>query len=321
MPILREYDEALLHRITGSQFGVIGRDQALACGITSAMIEYRLRADGPWQRLLTGVYSITTGTPTTMQRTVAALLYAGPVSMVTAASALQIYGLADNDPDIIDILAPDCCRRRSVDFARITRTRRMPVSCTRVGPARYAPAPRAVGDAARGMKRASDVQTLICRAVQKKKCTSEELAAEVGEGPVQGSRMFREAVLEVTEGIWSSPEGDLKKLIGRSGLAKPIYNAMLYATDGTFLGCPDAWWPRAGVAAEVDSRQYHTEVADYEKTSKKHNRMTAAGIHVLHWQPRTIAREPGAVIAELREAIQTGINRPRLPIRTVGTAT
>jgi len=319
MPTLREYDQVQFRRIIGAQFGVISREQALACGITPAMIEYRLRPDGPWRRLLAGVYIVTTGTTTFTQQAMAALLYAGPSVMITGQAALDVYGLGSGDPDIIDVLVPAHCQRKSTAFVRITRTHRMPASHTSVGPLRYAPAPRAVGDAARSEKRFSDVQALVCRAVQKKVCTPEQLAAEADEGPVKGSRLFREAVGEVTSGIWSSPEGDLKKLIDRSGVETPVYNAMLYAADGTFLGCPDAWWPRAGVAAEVDSRQYHLEAAGYERTTKKHNRMTAAGVNVLHWQPKTIQSEPRTVISELREALRIGASRPTLPIRTVRT--
>ncbi len=319
MPTLREYDQAQFHRITGAQFGVISREQALACGITPAMIDYRLRLDGPWRRLLTGVYIVTTGTPTTMQRAMAALLYAGPLSMITGPAALEVYGLDSGDPDIIDVLIPANHERTSMGFVRITRTRRMPASHSRVGPLRYVPAARAVGDAARSGKQFGDVQALVCRAVQKKKCTPDELSAEAHEGPAKGSRLFREAVGEVTSGIWSSPEADLMKLVRQSGIEEPVYNPMLYAADGTFLGCPDAWWSRAGVAAEVDSRQYHLEAADQERTSKKHNKMTAAGINVLHWQPKTIRTEPRTVVSDLKDALKVGVSRPKLPIRTVRT--
>ena len=319
MPTRHEYDEAQYRRIIGSQFGVITREQAFVCGITAPMIQYRLRTDGPWRRLLAAVYIVTTGTPTSAQRAMAALLYAGPVSMITGACAAQVYGVGLDDPDIIEVLVPPRCQHKSTDFVRITRTRRMPSGYTLAGPLRYAPAPRAVGDAARSMKRFRDVQALVCRAVQKKMCTARELAAEVDQGPVNGSRLLREAVGEVTAGIWSAPEGDLKRLIERSGVEPPIYNPMLYAADGTFLGCPDAWWESAGVAAEVDSVQYHLEAAGQEKTSRKHNRMNAAGINVLHWQPKIIRTEPNTVITQLRQAIQSGSQRPVLPIRTVRT--
>jgi hypothetical protein len=67
----------------------------------------------------------------------------------------------------------------------------------------------------------------------------------------------------------------------------------------------------------VDSREYHLGAADYEQTTRRHNRMEAAGIHVLHWLPSTIKAEPHRVVADLRAAIEAGNNRPPLPISAI----
>ena len=103
-------------------------------------------------------------------------------------------------------------------------------------------------------------------------------------------------------------------LIGRSDLAEPMYNAELYTADGTFLGIADAWWQRAGVVAEVDSRRYHLSPADYERTVMRHNRMAAHGINVLHFLPDTVKTESSTVIRTLRGAIRSGAARPPLLI-------
>jgi len=63
-----------------------------------------------------------------------------------------------------------------------------------------------------------------------------------------------------------------------------MYNPALYV-DGKFLAKPDAWWPEAGVAAEVDSRAWHLLPADYERTLARHDRMIALGVRVLHFPP------------------------------------
>jgi hypothetical protein len=125
------------------------------------------------------------------------------------------------------------------------------------------------------------------------------------------------ALAEVRAGIRSAAEGDLKTLIDRSGVEKPMYNATLYAADGTFLGVADAWWQRAAVAAEVDSREYHLGPEDYERTTTRHNRMAEHGINVLHFLPSTLKRDPARVLANLHGAIQRGHARPPLPIIAV----
>jgi hypothetical protein len=35
----------------------------------------------------------------------------------------------------------------------------------------------------------------------------------------------------------------------------------LFAADGGFIASPDAWWAREGVAAEIDSREWHLNPA------------------------------------------------------------
>jgi hypothetical protein len=317
MPTLPVYDRAQLDRIISAQLGIVTRSQVLACGLSRSSIDYRLRPAGPWSQLLTGVYLTMSGAPTDVQRGMAALLYGGPLSMITGAAAVQALGLKCDRSLVIEILVPASCERKSMGFVKVQRTTRLPEKPVRAGWLRYAPLPRAIADAARSMKRFGDVQALVCQGVQRGRCTPEDLAQEISDGPMQGSRLFREAVGELGAGIWSAPEGDLKRLIDRSDLEKPVYNPMLYAADGSFLGCPDAWWERAGVAAEVDSRQYHMEAQGYEKTVTKHNRMTVAGITVLHWLPSTIRKQSETVISDLRAALTEGNRRPKLPITTV----
>ena len=138
-----------------------------------------------------------------------------------------------------------------------------------------------MADAARGMTRLSDVRAVVAEAIQHGRCDLASLITELNEGPAAGSRFYRVALAEISEGIRSAAEADMKHLIDKSDLEKPIYNAELYALDGTFLGIADAWWQRAGVVAEVDLRQYHLGPDDYERTVMRHNRMEAHSINLL----------------------------------------
>ena len=317
MPTLSGYDREQLARILRCQYDVVSRSQALECGMTRGTIEYRLRPDGPWRQILPAVYLTVTGTATPDQRDLAALLYAGPQSVITGSVAVRRHNLRCAGLNLLDVLVPAESRRKSIGYVQIRRTTRMPGDRYTTGPIRFTAPARAVADAARGMTRFSDVQALVCEAVQRGRCTLEELVGELNEGPTPGRRWYRMALAEVSEGIRSAAEAQLKRLIDRSDLERAMYNADLYTLDGIFLGCPDAWFSRAGVAGEVDSREYHMGAKDYEETTRRHNRMEAAGIHVLHWLPSTIKAEPGKVIADLRDAIAAGNKCPPLPIRAI----
>src|SRR5579862_7543093 len=104
MPMLSGYDRARLAHLLRSQYDVISRTQALGCGMTRGTLEYRLRAEGPWRQLLPAVYLTTSGTPTADQRDVAALLYAGPRSVITGPVAVRRHNLRCAGPNVTDVL-------------------------------------------------------------------------------------------------------------------------------------------------------------------------------------------------------------------------
>ena len=193
----------------------------------------------------------------------------------------------------------------------------MPESIYTTGCIRFAPLERAVADAARRMARLGDVRAVVAEAIQQGKCDLVPLTRELREGPSAGSRFLRTALAESCVGIRSAAEADLKEIIDSSSLEEPLYNATLYAADGTFLGIADAWWQRAGVAAEVDSREYHLSPDDYARTTARHNRMAQQGINMLHFLPSTLKREPAVVGINLRGAINRGNAQPPLPITAI----
>jgi hypothetical protein len=317
MPNLSGYDRDGLVRIARAQFDVVSRSQALDCGMTRSAIEHRLKPAGPWRPLLPGVYLTVTGAASPVQREAAALLYAGPRSAITGPAAVRRHNLRCAGLNLLDVLIPADVHRQSSGFVQIQRTTRMPQTLFTSGPLRYTGPARAVADAARAMARFSDVQALVCEAVQRGRIPLEELVAELNDGPSAGTRWYRIALAEISDGIRSAAEAQLKQLIDHSDLDQPVYNADLYTQDGIFLGRPDAWFGRAGVAGEVDSREYHLGAAHYAQTTERHNRMEAAGIHVLHWLPSTIKTKPRRVIADLRAAIAAGNKCPPLPIKVV----
>ena len=236
--------------------------------------------------------------------------------MITGNSALARAGVRVPTPEIIDVLLPHDQRRQSTSFVRIHRTIRMPEQPWRSDGLLWAPPARAVADAVRGLTDMNSARALVAGAVQQRKCTVMQLAAELQAGPNQGSGALRAALEEVAGGIRSVAEGDLRKLIKKSGLPEPMYNSRLFIGD-EFLASPDVWWPDAGVACEVDSREWHLLPADWERTQVRHARMSAHGILVLHYAPRRIRSDPAGVVAEVRKALEAGRHRPPLPIRTV----
>jgi hypothetical protein len=307
-------DRARLSATLRTQEAVISRRQALACGVTRSFLTHSLRPDGPWQRLCPGVYLAQTGAPSVPQKEMAALLHAGPGSVLTGAAALYGLGLTASGPTRFDVLVPPSRYRESVAFITVHRSARMPEGVIRNGRRQYALPPRAFADAARGLTEVGEVRALIAGAVQQGLCPLAALARELDEGPIRQSARLRQVLAEVADGVRSGPEGDFRRLIRRFGLPTPMFNARLYAGDGSFIACPDAWWQDAGVAGEVDSREWHLGPDGWQRTMRRHVTMSAHGILVLHFTPAEIHSSPRTVAAKIADTLEAGRARPVLPI-------
>jgi very-short-patch-repair endonuclease len=310
------FDHEALVVLLLKQNGVLTRDQARDCGMSRHALEHRVGVDGPWQPLLPGVYMTNTGTPTRLERLQAALLYAGPGSAITAPAALTLHHIRVRQILVVDVLIPQERKRRSLEFVRVHRTSRMPGSLFRMGEVSYVSLARAVADTVGGLRDISEVRAIVAEGVQRGRVQVPQLADELAQGPVQGSARFRRVLAEVAEGVRSAAEGDLRSLIKRERLPEPMYNARLYAGD-SFIAMPDAWWPDAEVAVEIESRQWHLSPGDWDATLARDARMSARGIIVLHFSPRRLRTEPAAVASEIRSALEAGLQRGRLGIRAV----
>jgi hypothetical protein len=311
MPEDSGLDRTALAARLRAQDNVISREQAFACGLSRRALAHRVRPDGPWRRLLCGIYLAQTGAPSVPQQEMAALLHGGSGSVLTGPAALRGLGLSTAEPGHFDVLVPAARRPRSAAFVTIRRTTRMPQRVIREGSRFYALPPRALADAARFMGDLGEVRALIAGAVQRGDCPLQALVRELREGQTQNSARLRQVLGEAAAGIRSIAEGDFMDLIKRAKLPVPMFNARLFGADGRFIAVVDAWWPAAGVAAEVDSREWHLKPADWERTMRRHARISSHGILVLHFTPLQIRTDPVSVASIITDTLRAGHARPR----------
>jgi hypothetical protein len=293
---------------------VVTRPQALAAGLSREALRHRIRPGGPWQRLLPGVYLTVTGTPTRAQAEIAAVLYAGPASVITGLAALRRHRVRVPETRTVAVLIPAGRVRRSRSLVSIRPTVRMPAHLCSDGPVQFALPPRAVADAARELGNFREFRALVADAVQQRRCRIDRLADELEQGPVRHSAWLRQALAEVADGIRSGAEGDFRDLLRRAGLPMPMFNARLYAGQ-TFIAVADAWWPEAGVVVEVESRAWHLAPEDWESTLRRSARLSALGIIVVHITPGQIRTEPARVAADIGAALRAGRGGPGLAVR------
>jgi len=284
--------------------------------MTLGALRRRTEPGGSWQRLLPGVYLTATGNPSRDQREIAALSYAGESSLITGLSALRQLGIRVPDCDQVTVLVPAGRKVRSISFVTIWPTIRMPDREMVNGVIRFALPDRAAADAARELTSQQAIRSVVANAVQRRWCSVDGLASELRHGPQRGSGPLRRVLAEVASGVRSVPEADLRKLLNNAGIPEPLFNAKVYS-GREFIARPDAWWPTAGVAVEVDSKEWHLSPDDWQQTMSRHARMSAHGIIVLHFTPRQIRDESDWVIAQIRSALDAGRGRPPLGLRTV----
>jgi hypothetical protein len=290
---------------------VATRADLVQLGVDPATVARRCRYGAPWRRLLPGVYSLHSGPPSRRQFVRAALLYAGPLSVVTGLEAVRRYGVRRiPDQTLVHILVPEKKGVSGRDFLLVERSRRPWKRYVRDGFPLAGPA-RAVIDAARREHRKDVVRALIADAVQRNICSIGQLNWEVRQQNLRGTAIPRRVLAEVGDGVRSVAEAWARSLISRSPLPSPEWNVVLRGPSGNFLGVVDAWWAEVGLAWEIDSKEFHLSPVEHERTTKRHSRLTAAGIIVVHTVPSRLKNEPAEVIEELRGAYEFASRRIR----------
>ncbi len=234
--------------------------------------------------------------------------------MLTGVCALVRMGVR-NVPAAHDlhVLVPHERRRLSTDAVIIERSRRLP-------PPRLienlpcAPVARACVDAARRMRDRQAVRALIAEVVQRGWASVRQLAGEIWDAQIRGTALPRSVIREVSTGIRSVAEAEVRDTLRRAGIPEPVWNRDLYDEQGRWLARPDAAWLEVGVVLEVDSLEWHLSPAAYQHTQERHRRMTAAGLLVIHVTPGAVRRDPERFLADVRATLRAGAARsaPRL---------
>jgi very-short-patch-repair endonuclease len=310
---MRELPEALV-TIAANQDNLFTRKQAIDAGLAASTLDGR--AGSTLARVLPTVYATFTGELTTAQRLRAAVLYGrlggdDNVAILGGLAACHIHELRDaREVEIVELHLPHKRRLSDAGFVVVRRSKRFGPVWHLAGLPLCSPARGAV-DAARRRTRLDDVRSLLAEAVQRGKCTASELATELALGGSAGSKLARQVLAEVSDGIHSVAEAKLRILIRASSLPEPIWNADLFDKSGNWIARPDAIWPDAGLIVEVESREWHLTPDTWAATMKRTNRLTRVGYAVQQFPPSRIDREPDQVIAELAEAHAAAARRGR----------
>ncbi len=320
MPNRKNYDKGAVARLFDTQDGLATRAQLIDLGVPASTIRHRERPDGPWRRVLRGVCASHDRALTYLGMLRAALLFAGPGSIVTGLAALRAHlvAAAKAGDQRVKVLIPHGRRRASGGFVLVGRTTRMPEPVWIEGCA-VAPLPRAAVDACLDIKDREFVRQIITELVYSGRCTPAELCAELEAHQTQRSAAMRTVLAQFAAGIRTGEEAQCLDRLVRSAAPRPVWNRKIVEqSTGHVAVVRGAFWPDRGVALEVVSpgvraARSAAERAALDRVAARRRWMASVlRLTVAHVTPAELREGWEEVWTELRRLL----NRPptyRLP--------
>lgn len=277
------------------QYGVVGRGQLVALGLSRRAIQHRIER-GRLHPVLRGVYAVGRGELTRNGRLMAAVLACGPGASLTHSSAATLWGIFGEQPGPIEVAVPSdshrSCpglrihRRTGLGSADITRCSGIPVTAI--------------------------VVTLVDMAARLDRAQVERAVNEADRLDLIDPDALREAI-ERYRG-WSGvahlreildrrtfrlTDSELERLFlplaAQAGLPVPLTRQHL---DGFRV---DFFWPKLRLVVETDGLRYHRTPAQQTRDRLRDQTHLAAGFTPLRFTHAQIRYEPDHVRAVLRK--------------------
>ena len=314
MPKRKNYDKGAVDLLFEAQGGLATRAQLVELGVPPSTIRHRERSQGPWTRILKGVCAGHARVLTYLDLLRAALLFAGPGSIITGLAALRAHQVAAAraGDQRVKVLIPHGRRRASGGFVLVARTTRMPEP-VRIEGCAVAPPARAAVDACLDIKDKEFVRRIITELVYSGRCSPAELCAELVAHQKQYSARMRAVLAEFTAGIRTGEEARCQERLVRVSAPRPMWNRKIVEqATGHVAVLPGAFWPDRGVALEVAPGPQASRVVLDRAAARRRWMSSVLRLTVAHVTPAQLKEGWEEVWEELRRLL----NRPptyRLP--------
>jgi hypothetical protein len=313
MPRRVEFTPALIALIR-HQDGVVAMWQLAEHGVGWPPVRGRIKR-GEWQRVLPQVLITHGGEPTRRQRLIAAQLWAGEDSAIDAASASHYHGhrgVLLNSRQV-HVVTPFDSAARSRDWVKVRRTI-ADIEIVQTTQLRYVVEPMAVLVAARDTHNVARAIDILSRALQSGHVTLAELNAVRTMIGDKGCGALDKALAAVGVGLRSPAEKVFRDLVMTSKiLPEPLWNQWLDLGDDGQEVCADGLWVEAVTLHEVNGKKWHGWGWQYESTSARTERVTAADVVYTQSTPLRLVREPEVVLRNLERTYLNNLGRPWPP--------
>jgi hypothetical protein len=308
---------AELHELARFQAGMVTRQQALGCGLSTSAITSKVR-HGRWRQIYRGVYATFTGPVNREAQLWAAVLYAGKGAQLSHETAAELHGLPGRRSPLIHVTIP--ASRRVTPARGVV----IHISARTDTGARFPPGvlPRTfveetildLVDAARSLDDA-------CGWV-----TSAFGQGLTGEGPLRATmcsrkklrwrRQIDEIITAAAGGAHSVLEFRYDRDVERAHGLPAAQHQVPFTKPNGRRGFRDRYYGEYGLVVELDGKQAHPEERRGVDRSRD-NGATAEGGSTLRYGWDDVTRDGCATAAQVAESLHargwTGELKPCSP--------
>ncbi|HVT67647.1 MAG TPA: type IV toxin-antitoxin system AbiEi family antitoxin domain-containing protein [Trebonia sp.] len=286
------------------QYGVITRKQALASGMGSNAIRWRLER-GAWQCVCPGVYTTFTGRVDRDARLWTVVLYGGPGAQLSHETAAEILGLTDGRCPLIHLTIPAERRVRPLPGVVIHRSAYIePGWRFARGVPPHTWVEETVTDLVNAAVTLDDAVGWITRGFQRGRIGEARLKAVMAARKrLRWRDRMDEVISMAAAGTHSALEYRYDRDVERAhGLPPARKQVPFTKPDGT-RGFRDRYYDQYGLMVELDGKQYHEDRREHDR--RRDNDATAAAGATLRYGWQDVTRTQCETAAQVYQALRT----------------
>lgn len=297
--------ERRLAQLSRRQHGLLTIDQWIDCGLSLHAGRRRARA-GRWVAIAPGVVAVAGTAPTWRQRTLAAVLAAGPGAVASHTTAAALFGLSSCPFRSVEITVPRGRSHRS-RLATVHESRHLPrgdvTTIDRIPVTRPA---RTLVDLA-GCVPQAVLEDAVDDALVRRLTTLARLkrrATNDGRPGLPGSVLLQKVLRCWTEGEMAQEVAEMRlvRRLVAHGLPSPVLQHDIFDGAGRFVARADAAYPDDKVAMELNGFRWHGTPRRYARDQARSRRLAALGWLVLPATPLDLTDDGGALAAQVGSA-------------------
>lgn len=297
--------------IAASQRGLITLTQALAAGISSRQVRWRLDSER-WGRVLPGVYAVSGSDDPWLRELEAARLWTGD-GIVTGFSSATLWDFDGIASDTVEITTTTRKRHPEIvvhynagyDAEDLIRHRGLPTTT----PSRTL---IDISGVVTETLLAQALDSALRRGLTFLPLIRTRLDA-IGTKGRRGMSALQELLIqrERSTGLAESPlENRVEQILGRHDLDPPERQYTVTCMDGTRVRL-DFAWPEQKVGIEADGFRWHSDFEQWQRDARKHNllqemnwRIVRATDRSLRENPEALPRQVGALLGQGRLVLE-----------------